>query len=218
MKSSLLLFILYLYSACKGQKQVELNIVNRSHHPIDSLVISYIPLKFSEKIRSNETKIIEVNPPDFQGEFPLILTLYQSGKKFNAMWGSCNFGCTITNQHIYLFDQGITYKDEKPKEPEQLVLYIMDKTSSVIDSVVAKGIQEIKKGPSYFEITFDYKKLKTDPTLNVYSKNKIFNIKVSHDWDNWGWNLNGNKEFIYVYDNGESDKGERAMKKNGSLK
>lgn len=48
------------------------------------------------------------------------------------------------------------------------------------------------------ELNLDFEKFEKSPTLKIHQLEKVFNIKIDHDWTNW----NRTQQFAFIYDDG----------------
>ncbi len=142
---------------------------------------------------------------------PLLLYVYQNGKRWSAQWGFCDFGqCLLTNNPIYFFKHGFSYTEKAPGMPKQFTIYIENKTNHNIDSVKSKypkGIQfisDLKSNP--LKIICNYSLIREGPILYLFSQKK-YEIDLSYyDWENWGsWEKSNSTEYstyLILYETG----------------
>lgn len=200
--------LLYLALGCSCnlfQQKIRISITNYSTASIDSIIVPYKNTKFNKKIYSRETRTIEVEMPKrIPNKSGLSLYLYQKGKKNVIGWGYCDLECIQTIKNIYVFDNGITFKDEKLLKPKEITLYVFDRTSKRVDSIIPANGSLKKKNITnkYIELNLDFENFEKDPKLKIYQQGKIYIIKVDHNWEDW----NSTQEIVNVYDNGISSK------------
>jgi len=196
------------FFSCNGQtrsdaKTITLYITNRSSVPIDSLFFPYRQITIKENIETGKTLIVKVDIDkrdiNTDGAFPVFL--YQKERTFRGRFGFHDWEVVAKNEeHIYLFNKGINYKDEKPKKPTEINLLLIPKTSSGIDSIEIDSSILKKKvvQTNYIELTLDFTLFEKNPEVKIYQNGNPYVLRIDHDWDNWNYN----QEFIYVYDNG----------------
>ncbi len=202
----LLLLSLIFFMSCKGQKNLDtitIHVTNRSHNPIDSIIVPYKQIKVKEGVGIGKTFSINIDVNQLgsysEGYFPIFI--YQKERKFIGQFGFHDWGTlTKKEEHVYLFDKGINYKDEALKKPVELQLFIIPKTSLGIDSVVISQSALKKKNvaSTFTELLLDYESFEKAPEIKIYQNGRSYILKIDHDWDNWNYN----QEFIYVLDNG----------------
>ena len=188
----------------KNSETIILHITNRSHWPIDSIIVPYKETKIKESIEAGKTFTFKLDVSLFnsghEGAIPIFL--YQSKKTFSGQFGFHDWGVFAKKEeHLYLFDNGINYKDELLQKPLEITLFIIPMASAAIDSIeIALAILKRKNiRATHTELTLDFELFEKEPEIKLYQKGKVYKIKIEHDWNNW----NNNQEFIYVYDNGE---------------
>lgn len=193
----------------KNSDTIILHITNRSHSPIDSIIIPYKETKIKESIETGNTFTIKLDVSRFnsghEGIIPVFL--YQNKKSFSGQFGFHDWGVFAEKEeHIYLFDNGINYKDELLQKPLEITVFIIPKTSAAIDSIeIALAVLKKKNiTVTYTELILDFDLFEQKPEIKLYQKGKWYILKVDHNWDNW----NNTQEIIYVYDNGVFSKKE----------
>jgi len=196
----------FCFLGCNWEKNSDtliLHITNRSHSPIDSIVIPYKETKVKEKIEAGKTFTIKLDVSQFnsghEGFIPVFL--YQNKKSFSGQFGFHDWGVFAEKEeYIYLFDHGINYKDEELKKPIEMNLLLIPKTSLGIDSIeVALSVLKKKNiNATYTELILDFELFEKEPEIKLYQKGTWYILKVDHNWDNW----NNTQEIIYVYENG----------------
>ncbi len=207
MKELTSLFMLFAFIACRGQthQTIHLHITNRSSHQIDSILIPYNNIKLSE-VGIGKTAKVELNISTAlrstdEGAFPLYI--FQNGRKINTNWGFHDWGTfAAANEFIYLFDNGVSAKDENLPKPQKFILHIGDNTSTKIDSVtVEPGILEKQYIRSRgIELILDFEKFQRDPIIKIHQQEKLFVARIAHDWKDW----NNTQEIVYIYDTGKA--------------
>jgi hypothetical protein len=210
MKEYLLLqFFIYFLISCTGQEKkgkYSLHIINKSSMPIDSILI-HKGIKISQEVGIGQTKSVEIDlsNEDIAGEGAFPSFIYQNGKKYYAQWGFHDWSkLAKTYDSIYLFDNGVNYKNENLVKPKELTLFLIDKMSSGIDSIYTEALITKYVKPTYIELSLDFGKIEKNPVLKIYQGGKFFIVGVDHDWNDW----NNTQEFIYVYDEGVFSKKE----------
>lgn len=206
MRSNLMLgmFSIFLFS-CNGQPSTaKINFINRSVSKIDSIKINPNTV-IKESIDAGETKQIEVKlPVPYPSEESLLnLYLYKGKSIFEANWGLCDFGrCAANVDSIFIFDNGISYKDTPIQKPKEFFVYFKNKTAQKIDSIYSEyaAISKVDSVSNYLRIDFDYNAFSKYPILIIQAGKKI---EAHIDWMDWS-NWNKNNVFVYLYDDGVS--------------
>jgi hypothetical protein len=200
-----LFFLLFGISffSCRGHDVdiITLQITNRSHNLIDSIIIPYKKIKI-KNVEVGETETVKIDVSDYnsydEGIIPVYI--YQNQRKFTGQFGLHDWAVFAKKEeHIYLFDKGINNKDEPLLKPTDFTLLIISKTLAGIDSVdLSPLVLRTKKiSKSFTDLTLDFNLFEKEPLIKIYQKRKLYIIKVDHDWNNW----NDNADVIYVYDN-----------------
>ncbi len=200
-----LILKLLLLNSCIAQdnsKKHFVSIINKTTIAIDSVLL-YPKLKMLQPLGPRKIWTIQIDLEDVktsgEGAFPIFI--FQNNKKYSAQWGFHDWGY-MAKQHdsVYLFANGVNYKEENLIKPVDFILFIGYKTSEKIDSIrVAPGtIRKQFDRSLNTELILDFDKFKIDPQIKIYQQGKMFNVRIDHDWTDW----NNAQEIIKIYDNG----------------
>lgn len=201
----IVIFAAFLFS-CNGQPSTaKINFINRSITKIDSIKINSNTV-IKESIDAGETKQIVVKlPVPYPSEESLLnLYLYKGKNIFEANWGLCDFGrCAANVDSIFIFDNGITYKDTPLQKPKEFFVYVKNKSGQKIDSIYSEhaAISKIDSVSNDLRIIrLDYNLFSKYPILIIQAGKKI---EAHIDWIDWS-NWNKNNVFVYLNDDGVS--------------
>jgi len=191
--------------SCSGQQPpdtITLHITNRSDNLIDSVVIGYKQIKMIA-IKPGEKQTLKIDVSQFpsQHEGVIPVYVYKNERKFAAQFGFHDWGVFPKKEEsLYVFDKGINNKDELVTKPLHLILYVIPKTSTAIDSIEISSLilKKKTKQPTFTELLLDFSLFEKEPEIKVHQKGKVYTLKIDHDWNNWNYN----QELIYIYDNG----------------
>ena len=199
-------------SSCNAQDQdiIILNVTNRSGGAIDSIIIPYKKIAIKQPLAADKSIAIKMDIGDLknsnrEGVIPFFI--FRNNKKFFGHFGFHDWGVFPKKaESVYVFDNGINFKDEPIPKPTYLTLFLIPKTSFGIDSIkVAPSILKKKNiEKNYTELVLDFELFEKEPEIKLYQKGRAYTLKVEHDWNNW----NNNQEIIYVYEEGVFSKKE----------
>ena len=175
---------------------------------IDSIVLSD-DIKIHKPIPSGDSLTLEMNRQKINGEGANVLTVFLNNKKFISLWGLHDFDrFTNAKEEFFVFSHGINRIDQPLKIPEEMKIIIVNESIFSIDSIFTKNnslLKEYTCGNNYY-LSLDFQKFSEQPFLKIFTKNKIADISIKHDWENWNWNQN--QTIIYLKENGNFEQAE----------
>ncbi len=206
--------VIVFLTSCKAQKS-SITLFNKSHFNVDSVYFPHLVKGYPLLIKPGEKRTIaaDISMLKKVGEEGLNVFIYLEGKMFSTIFCQ-DFGQAlggIKNDDIYVFDHGISGTDKGLDEPNEIRVYLINRSNENIDSVVSKI--QLKSGKqltdSLTEVILRYKQFKINPRLEIHQNKKAYSIYIEHDWDNW----NINQEIYYLYQNGIIKKHETSVVK-----
>lgn len=185
------LFIL-LFSSCKGQREIELVITNRSSSLIDSVVINFPGQYKAELIRPGLAKkmVIDVSSVNSYQEGIHSGLIFVGSKRYRFNWGFHDWGSFATKtDRMYFFEHGINYEDKPLEKPKTFTVFFYNYSNKAIDSIFNSNDAIIKlneRTPRNLEVVYDYQKIKAKPEFLVSMDGRQYRFPLDdHHFDDW---------------------------------